>query len=239
MSSKTNRRALLKSVRPGIEYGQCQFWDCREDFVCKTVRPNFEEINLFHKITACTRAVSNPGLGHTVFSSTTKLLCLTTDCCTKRSNLYIILVLQTRDPSRQMYLNDQITILDSSAVSCGACQLNRAVRARNAPDLTICYAGSIGTHLRAKVQPHAPRLLHAACTQALCHSLAEANVAISLAATCECSSCQCLSASALLVVFPVACPYSSLFVTAFRGRRIVVSSTEIDNALQNSPRGLL
>ena len=52
--------------------------------------------------------------------------------------------------------------------------------------------------------------------------VAEANVAISLAATGECSSCQCLSASALLVVFPVACPYSSLFVTAFRSRRIVV-----------------
>jgi len=67
-----------------------------------------------------------------------------------------------------MDLNVQITILDS----CSACQLNPlggakgAVWARNAPDLTICYAGSIGTHLRAKVQPHAPRLLDAACTQA-------------------------------------------------------------------------
>ena len=58
--------------------------------------------------------------------------------------------------------------------------------------------------------------------QACSHSLTEENVAISLAATGECSSCQCLSASALLVVFPVACPYSSLFVTAFRSRRIVV-----------------
>ena len=121
-----------------------------------------------------------------------------------------------------MFLNVQITILDSSAVSCSACQLNRAVWARNAPDLTICYAGSIGTHLRAKVQPYAPRLLDAACTQAFSHSLAEANVVISLTATGECSSCQCLSASALLVVFPVACPYSSLFVTAFRSRRLVV-----------------
>jgi len=80
----------------------------------------------------------------------------------------------------------------------------------------VAAAGSIGTHLRAKVQPHAPGLLDAACTQAFSHSLMEANVAISLAATGECSSCQCLSASALLVVFPVACPYSSLFVTAFR-----------------------
>jgi len=97
-----------------------------------------------------------------------------------------------------------------------------AVWARNAPDLTICYADSIGTHLRAKVQPHAPRLLDAACAQAFCNSLAEANVAISLAATGECSSCQCLSASALLVVFPVACPYSSLFVTVFHSRHIVV-----------------
>ena len=77
----------------------------------------------------------------------------------------------------------------------------------------VAAAGSIGTHLRAKVQPHAPSLLDAACTQAFSHSLAEANVAILLAATGECSSCQCLSASALLVVFPVACPYSSLFVT--------------------------
>ena len=92
-------------------------------------------------------------------------------------------------------------------------------------DLLRCHrrcAGSIGTHLRAKVQPHAPSLLDAACTQAFSHSLTEANVAISLAATGECSSCQCLSASALFVVFPVACPYSSLFVTAFRSRRIVV-----------------
>ena len=68
-----------------------------------------------------------------------------------------------------------------------------AVWARNAPDLTICYAGSIGTHLCAKVQPHAPCLLDAACTQAFSHSLAEANVAISLAATGECSSCQCFA----------------------------------------------
>ena len=133
-------------------------------------------------------------------------------------------VLRTRDPSRQMDLNVQITIF----YSCSAYQLNPlggakgAVWARNAPDLTICYAGIIGTHLRAKVQPHAPRLLDAACTQAFSHSLAEANVVISLAATGECSSCQCLSASALLVVFPVACPYSLLFVTAFRSRRIVV-----------------
>ena len=135
----------------------------------------------------------------------------------------MVRVLRTRDPSRQMDLNVQITIL----YSCSAYQLNPlggakgAVWARNAPDLTICYAGIIGTHLRAKVQPHAPRLLDAACTQAFSHSLAEANVAISLAATGECSSCQCLSASALLVVFPVACPYPSLFVTAFRCRCIV------------------
>ena len=67
-----------------------------------------------------------------------------------------------------MDLNVQITILDNYS----ACQLNPlvvakgAVWARNAPDLTICYAGSIGTHLRAQVQPHAPRLLDAACTQA-------------------------------------------------------------------------
>jgi len=54
------------------------------------------------------------------------------------------------------------------------------------------------------------------------HPLAEANVVISLAATGECSSCQCLSASALLVVFPVDCPYSSLFVTVFRSHHIVV-----------------
>ena len=55
----------------------------------------------------------------------------------------------------------------------------------------------------------------------------------------ECSSCQCLSASALLVVFPVACPYSSLFVTAFRSRRIVVCMYRDWHVLQNSPRGLL
>jgi len=66
----------------------------------------------------------------------------------------------------------------------------------------VAAAGSIGTHLRAKVQPHAPSLLDAACTQAFSHSLAEENVVISLAAMGECSSCQCLSASALLVVFP-------------------------------------
>ena len=54
------------------------------------------------------------------------------------------------------------------------------------------------------------------------HWLAEANTAILLATTGECSSCECLSASALLVVLPVACPYSSLFVTAFRSRRILV-----------------
>ena len=103
----------------------------------------------------------------------------------------------------------------------------------------VAAAGSIGTHLRAKVQPHAPCLLDAACTQAFSHSLAEANVVISLAATGECSSCQCLSASALLVVFPMACPYSSLFVTAFRSRRIVVCMYRDSHVLQNSPRGLL
>jgi len=84
-----------------------------------------------------------------------------------KSKQIILGVLQTRDPSRQMDLKVQ-TILDS----CNACQLNPlgaaqgAVWARNAPDLTMCYAGSIGTHLRAKVQPHAPRLQDAACTQA-------------------------------------------------------------------------
>ena len=67
-----------------------------------------------------------------------------------------------------MDLNVQITILDNYS----ACQLNPlvvakgAVWARNAPDLTICYADSIGTHLRAKLQSHAPCLLDAVCTQA-------------------------------------------------------------------------
>ena len=70
--------------------------------------------------------------------------------------------------------------------------------------------------------------------QACSHSLAEANLAISLAATGECSSCQCLSASALLVVFPVACPYSSLFVTAFHSHRIVVCMYRVCVAKQSS-----
>jgi len=62
-----------------------------------------------------------------------------------------------------MDLNVQIT--RQLQLQCMHCSWS-AVWARNAPDLTIYYAGSIGTHLRAKVQPHAPRLLDAACTQA-------------------------------------------------------------------------
>ena len=116
-----------------------------------------------------------------------------------------------------MDLNVQITILDSSRSTAQSAELAGWREGRCGPEIppTSRYVTlAVLAPICAQKYSRKPLvfwtlLAHRPSMAKKPHSLAEANVAISLAATGECSSCQCLSASALLVVFPVACPYSS------------------------------